>query len=93
MRPPADVVDQEVTSDSVHPAAEATRRQIIPRLVVDPQQSFLGQIFGLVGVAGFEKQPGIDEPRRAAHEFLERRPIAALRLPHQSFVGFIHAVL
>jgi len=50
----------------------------------------LGQVFGLVGVSGFEIEAGKDGPAYAADQFLESGPIAVAAFLGQLIVGLDH---
>src|ERR1035438_4914356 len=44
-----------------------------------------------MGIAGFEVETSVDEPGGAAHEFLERGPLAPLSTLHQGFFRLGHS--
>jgi hypothetical protein len=50
----------------------------------------LQQILGLVGVAGLQVEARVHQARGAAHEFLERSPVAPLGALDQLFFGVEH---
>src|SRR4029077_16598691 len=82
----ADVVDQEIPGDAIHPAAEPAGGKIIPRLVVDSQQRFLRQVLGKLAVARVREKKVDEWLLIAFDQCFERLRVASLDSDHQLIV-------
>jgi len=86
VRTAADIVNQQVPADAVHPAAKPADRQIVPRLTVHPQQRLLRQILGQLSIPGVALEKPDQRSLISLDQFFERPRVATLDADHQLIV-------
>ncbi len=72
--------------DRQQPGAEARRLGHLPDAAPGDEERFLDEVLGAVAVGGVEVGAGVDEPRGAADELLERGAVPPWAAPHEQFV-------
>src|SRR5262249_45109605 len=82
--------DQQIACDPVHPRTELANREIVPRLIEDPEQRLLSQVFRELHVAGIAIEEPDQLPLVPLDQLVERTGVAALDADHQLIV--VHAV-
>ncbi len=84
-------VHGQVLSDGQEPGAEVLRLLEPAQPTIGGEQRLLEQVLRALAVAGFEVEPGEDEPGRTADQFLERGPVAVPSFPYQGYFTLDHA--